>query len=546
MSMDLQDSNSSHHSDESMSTENRRDMRQLQRHQSKERTIEQVLEKGKILKVSRRLRTRLEYAILKIRRGWSKYTLQEVESLTQPACSPRLSKRPISSAYNSPRQSHRKRTKKSYPDYEELPYKDPSFDEDESKDKIMQIAQLSSSRQSSPTRQYRSRPSFSQFKDSELFLPAKSLMDIATSSPSFQEANASPLYSHQPPGATSPFGYGSPGPLYRESTPRDSPRGWSTYSSPSTPVSSVMETSTNNEEEPDEGGAPSAAQAARTILMLSSPTRPPPRTLHQNYIVEMNSSPTHSPITEWSGPYSPMVSSPLVHFQTAASTPSPDRRESPQMGHSDISSQVVESVSNPPSSRTQPKIFAGLYGSSNRYEPSSPSPLSASLFPSYESPSRSASPTMKRAARFAAAATLASQQSKLAEKAFMQGGEHNTTSEIVVPGSQPGMDYQQQLQHLQQHQQHQQSQHPQQPTQMYGGPLKEEPDSRAVTPPPRPETFHGMRTPPPSVGTEIDMSHYGGHGGKVLTRRNSGLAGDTDLSALYLRRNMSNAPRPPQ
>ncbi|KAG0340789.1 hypothetical protein BG000_011074, partial [Podila horticola] len=78
VSVDLQDSNSSHHSDESMSTVNRRDVRQFQRHQSKERTIEQVLEKGKILKVSRRLRTRLEYAILKIRRGWSKYTLQEV------------------------------------------------------------------------------------------------------------------------------------------------------------------------------------------------------------------------------------------------------------------------------------------------------------------------------------------------------------------------------------------------------------------------------------------------------------------------------------
>ncbi|KAF9396138.1 hypothetical protein CPC16_004793 [Podila verticillata] len=198
-----------------MSTEHRRDLRQFQRHQSKERTIEQVLEKGKILKVSRRLRTRLEYAILKIRRGWSKYTLQEVESLTQPACSPRLSKRPVSS-YNSPRQSHRKRIKKAYPDYEELPYKDPSlFDQDESKDAIMQMAQLSSSRsgsrQSSPTRQYRSRPSFSQFKDSELFLPAKSLMDIATSSPSFQEANASPLYSQQPhqsSGAQSPYGYG--------------------------------------------------------------------------------------------------------------------------------------------------------------------------------------------------------------------------------------------------------------------------------------------------------------------------------------------------
>lgn len=56
MSMDLQDSNSSHHSDESISTENRRDMRQFQRHQSKERTIEQVLEKGKILKVSEQRR----------------------------------------------------------------------------------------------------------------------------------------------------------------------------------------------------------------------------------------------------------------------------------------------------------------------------------------------------------------------------------------------------------------------------------------------------------------------------------------------------------
>ncbi|KAF9215075.1 hypothetical protein BGZ59_002394, partial [Podila verticillata] len=403
-----------------MSTEHRRDLRQFQRHQSKERTIEQVLEKGKILKVSRRLRTRLEYAILKIRRGWSKYTLQEVESLTQPACSPRLSKRPVSS-YNSPRQSHRKRIKKAYPDYEELPYKDPSlFDQDESKDAIMQMAQLSSSRsgsrQSSPTRQYRSRPSFSQFKDSELFLPAKSLMDIATSSPSFQEANASPLYSQQPhqsSGAQSPYGYGSPGPLYRESTPvRDSPRGWSTYSSPSTPVSSgVMETTTNNEdmEQSDDANVPSAAQAARTILMLSSPTRPPPRTLHQNYIVEMNASPTHAPITEWSGPYSPMVSSPLVHFQTAASTPSPDRRESPP--------EMVE-VSNPPSSRTPSnKTFTGLYGS-NRYEPASPSPLSASLFPSHESPSRSASPTMKRAAKFAAAATLASQESKM-EKAFL-------------------------------------------------------------------------------------------------------------------------------
>ncbi|KAG0349300.1 hypothetical protein BG004_008038 [Podila humilis] len=612
---------------------NKRDMQQQQqRHQSNERTIEQVLEKGKILKVSRRLKTRLEYAILKIRRGWSKYTLQEVESLTQPACSPRLlSKRHFSSAsspYSSPRQSHRKRTKKMFPDYEEQPYRDPpAFDDpqDETRDTIMELAQATSStsKHTSPTRQYRSRPSFSQFKDSELFLPAKSLMDIATSSPTFQEAQASHSYSHNLPsspggpgvgagaGAQSPYGYGSPAPLYRESTPsgRDSPR-WASHSSPPAPTApSVMETT---EDEQDEvGGVPSAAQAARTILMLSSPTRPPPRTLQQNYIVEMNQSPTHSPIIEWSGPsYSPMVSSPLVHFQTAASsgTPSPDRRESPQMTNSDASSMITESMvseeestgspswttsqvqaqsqsqsQTPQQSHLKPS-FGGLYGSSNRYEPSSPSPLSVSLLPSSsnatlhdESPSRSASPTLKRAAKFAAAATMASTEAKLsADKAAQQQQqqqhhhhhhhphhhhhhhhrhhhhqqqeqEGNTTLEIVVPGSQPGMEYvsQQSQQYTPQHEQQQQQQQQQQLEEdlqqrtyhQHGG------DVRAITPPPRASPNHGMQTPPPSVGTEIDPMRYGSGGkGVINRRRNSALAagagtgGETDLSALYLPR----------
>ncbi|KAI7829658.1 hypothetical protein BC939DRAFT_14560 [Gamsiella multidivaricata] len=236
-----------------------------------------------------------------------------------------------------------------------------------------------------PPRIYRTRPSFSQFKDSELFLPAKSLMEIATSSPS---PSTSPrpkhAYAYMPqqqqlqiPGLG---GFGTAGPLFRDATPgRDRPMS-TTYSTPASPVMTSSPTMRSQDKQEEDGeaeeeeegeGGPSDTQAARTILLLaSSPTRPPPRTLN---VGSRHASPSPSPTVQQqamfgeplflnlkspssattgaspvTGPassgagvgagagagiglmasYSPMTSSPLVKFQTAASTPSPDRSPS--------------------------------------------------------------------------------------------------------------------------------------------------------------------------------------------------------------------------
>ncbi|KAF9107136.1 S-methyl-5-thioribose-1-phosphate isomerase, partial [Mortierella sp. GBA35] len=468
------DSHPSIHSSGSRTGVNLRpDLHQVRRPQSKEKTIEHVLQQGKILKLSRRLRTRLEYAILKIRRGWTKYTLQEVESLTQPVCSPRITPRQIHqsiSLQSSPLLTERKRAKRTT---HQRRLSDPArIERFPDPDVVMQHAQPSSP----PPERFRPRmPSLSQFKDSELFLPAKSLMEIATSKPEpgylspFLGSQASPYQQHLTSSAhSSPqhSRYGTPEPLYRDTTPvRDtsSRNNWSGYSSPAR--GGPMEV-----DEQDENGVPSAAQAARTILMLSSPTRPAPRTLSQNYIVEMHSgSPTHSPLGEWVAPYSPMTSSPLVQFQTMddSTTPSPDR--TPTMsglstpGHlTDKERGASPSSSSTSSSHQRGSSYTSFRPSkqtyANFYEPSSPSPLSSSLFPSsssssdhldrFKTTSRSSSPTLKRAVRFAAAATQGSLDSsalsvdRIKDKiAGLSGrGEYNSTADMIYPGSQPGHD----------------------------------------------------------------------------------------------------------
>ncbi|KAG0373014.1 hypothetical protein BGX24_012281 [Mortierella sp. AD032] len=411
----------------------RRSMRQ----QSKERAIEHVLQQGKILKISRRLRTRLEYAILKIRRGWSKYTLQEVESLMQPGMSPRItSKRPLA-VTTSPRYSSRKRVKKEFPEYEQpsdlVSFSRQRHNHNNSQDTPDELL-ASSDRQTSPAdllaapagqgRRYRSRPSFSQFKDSELFLPAKSLMDIATSSPSpSPRLNSGSGFSAFPYQYDIQSPYGSPGsPLYRDSTPVSN---WSSFSQPSSPVVTSSATMVSaiaaslvlqeDDEIKDDGSeAPSETQAARTILLLSSsPTRPPPRTLDQGYLNRKQAaataavaarSPTASPVlkhtelapslnslpslTSGITPYSPMTSSPLVQFQTtAASTPSPDRsptlandnpflvKRSGGGGFKGGSNSSLASDSGKQGSS------GSLSASATKHEPISPSPLSSSSLP---------------------------------------------------------------------------------------------------------------------------------------------------------------------
>ncbi|KAG0212786.1 hypothetical protein BGX28_005633 [Mortierella sp. GBA30] len=548
------------------------DIRRKERQKSNEQMIEHVLQQGKILKVSRRLRTRLEYAILKIRRGWSKYTLQEVESLIQPSMSPRLNpnKRPLSlsvSTSTSPRQSERKRVRKEYPEYEHLP---------------------TSRRQTSPTeaaasRRYRARPSFSQFKDSELFLPAKSLMDIATSSPPPSPgigSTGSSLYAHhhrhqhhrhhQQYGAHSPIGYGSPSPLYGSSeTPISN---WSSYSLPTSPVMSSSSLMQDTEQDRDDGnGVPSDAQAARTILLLaSSPTRPTPRTLDRSYLMNRDRlqdtsssrSASASPIMHHAdvptvtavpssllsaAPYSPMTSSPLVQFQTtAASTPSPDRSpSSSSMSNNSIEAEVMENdeeEDNPfivkRSTKKPPKqTLANLYGT--KYEPMAPSPLSTSTttqstllspledenpmkrIPTTHS-SRESSPTLKQAAR-------------VAEK------------EAIIKSSDSTPDIQPQTLH-QEHQEHYDGRNMQRAI----TPVKEESStsktihaSAPSTPPQQTQTAGdaaagSMRTPPPSVGSKESIQGNNNNSPRSIAiaetiaarRRNSGLAGGPGVGVL--------------
>ncbi|KAF9089979.1 hypothetical protein BGX23_006320 [Mortierella sp. AD031] len=598
------DSHPSIHSSGSRTGVNLRpELRQVRRPQSKEKTIEHVLQQGKILKLSRRLRTRLEYAILKIRRGWTKYTLQEVESLTQPVCSPRITPRQIHqsiSLQSSPLLTERKRAKRTT---HQRRLSDPArIERFPDPDVVMQHAQPSSP----PPERFRPRmPSLSQFKDSELFLPAKSLMEIATSKPEpgylspFLGSQASPYQQQLTSSAhSSPqhSRYGTPEPLYRDTTPvRDtsSRNNWSGYSSPAR--GEPMEV-----DEQDENGVPSAAQAARTILMLSSPTRPAPRTLSQNYIVEMHSgSPTHSPLGEWVAPYSPMTSSPLVQFQTMddSTTPSPDRTPTmsglstpghltdKERGASPSSSSTSSSHqrgSSYPSFRPSKQTYA------NFYEPSSPSPLSSSLFPSsssssdhldrFKTTSRSSSPTLKRAVRFAAAATQGSLDSsalsvdRIKDKiAGLSGrGEYNSTADMIYPGSQPGHDDKKEYSPAPSYSSPSGSQYAgdQGQSVAYGDAYAHRQHQQDTTPPPQlaPSTLynmssssipgsaynnssnsdinvghHGMRTPPPSGGKDIDMSQYtmGAQGSSTMRmRRDSGMAqaGATNDLTTLLRR----------
>ncbi|KAG0055824.1 hypothetical protein BGZ89_002253 [Linnemannia elongata] len=578
----------------------RPDLHQVRRPLSKEKTIEHVLQQGKILKLSRRLRTRLEYAILKIRRGWTKYTLQEVESLIQPVCSPRITPRQIHqsiSLQSSPLLTERRRVKHTT---HQRRLSDPASIEKfiESSDIDMHPFSSSSSSTSPPER-FRSRmPSLSQFKDSELFLPAKSLMEIATSKPEpgylspYLGAQSSPYMNQSASAHTSPHSsrYGTPEPLYRDMTPvrdvRDTPvrETWSGYSSPA-------RIEPMDEDEQDENGAPSDTQAARTILMLSSPTRPAPRTLNQNYIAEMHSgSPSHSPLGEWIAPYSPMTSSPLVQFQTMDSTtPSPDRTPTVssistpshltdrERGASPSSSSMSSSHqrgSSNPSFRPPKQTYANLY------EPSSPSPLSSALFPSssstssdhldrFKTNSRSSSPTLKRAVRFAAAATqgsldpsgLSVERIKDKITGLTGRGEYNSTADMIYPGSQPRQDEKKEYS----------------PAPSYASPAYGETFSHhqqhqrdSTPPPPPPQSMlasassssnlsfqgpgmaynnnhsgqHGMRTPPPSGGKDMDMSQYSALGGaqagsrSTRMRRDSGMAqaGKTDDLTTLLRR----------
>ena len=95
--------------------------------------------------------------------------------------------------------------------------------------------------------------------------------------------------------------------------------------------------------------------------------------------------------------------------------------------------------------------YSNLYGMG--HEPSSPSPLSSSLFPpSHESldrlktHSRSSSPTLKRAVRFAAAATRDSESKlnaqQMRDKQSGRTGQtgYNGNMEMAYSGSQPAYD----------------------------------------------------------------------------------------------------------
>lgn len=360
----------------------------------------------------------------------------------QPGMSPRItSKRPLAISTTSPRYSSRKRVRKEYPEYEQpsdLTSSSSLRRNHHARDAI-DDPPSSSDLQTSPTdpmsaatgeaqgRKYKSRPSFSQFKDSELFLPAKSLMDIATSSPSqsprLNSGSGFSTFSNQY-GIHSP--YGSPGsPLYRDSTPVSN---WSSFSQPTSPVvtssSTMLSTAAvaslleqyDREIKGDRLEAPSDTQAARTILLLaSSPTRPPPRTLDQGYLnreraqtVAVNAatlrSPTASPVlkhaelattlsslpvlTSGITSYSPITSSPLVQFQTtAASTPSPDR--SPTLA--DDNPFLIKRGGHIGVKRGSDLLLgsdSGKQGSSNalsaptaKHEPILSSPLSSSSLP---------------------------------------------------------------------------------------------------------------------------------------------------------------------
>ncbi|KAG0370841.1 hypothetical protein BGZ54_003563 [Gamsiella multidivaricata] len=487
----------------------RKQKQQLEQ-RTKEKTIEHVLNQGKILKVSRRLRTRLEYAILKIRRGWTKYTLQEVESLIQPVCSPRITARQIHqtiSRQSSPHLSDRRRVAQpTYSVYDNNNDSRSEEDEDEATPatRTPQSYQRSSSHPatsmdidreydniqisyhpsapSTPTGRFRSRmPSLSQYKDSELFEPAKSLMDIATSHYVFDTA---------------------------------SPQQQQQYSS---------------------SGSVSAPHSPRTLTSAS-----------------VSLSPDRSPVM-------------AAAAAAAAAAQAP---------------QASQAAYYP-----QPKALKQPYYA-NLYEPSSPSPLSTSLFPSMEestmrSQSRSSSPTLKRAVRFAAAATNASSTSSAAEPEILSfdrikekisglGGEYNSAAEQIYPESQPGHDnkkelsapalvltsspYDRELSYMAGTYHGSRPSTPPPPTATQGllsspsyysvpGPYGA--SSASITPTPMGSSHHhGMRTPPMSGGRDFDLSHYS-LGTKRRRDHDMVPAGTTDLPTMfrYGGTSASNSPR---
>ncbi|KAF9902114.1 hypothetical protein EC991_005283 [Linnemannia zychae] len=542
--------------------------RRSPRQRSKEQAIEHVLQQGKILKISRRLRTRLEYAILKIRRGWSKYTLQEVESLMQPGMSPRItSKRPLT-VTTSPRYSSRKRVRKEYPDYEQPSdlsrhkhhhsnnNQDTLDEAVSSSDPSTNLADSIVTVAAGQGRRYKARSSFSQFKDSELFLPAKSLMDIATSSPSQSPRLNSGSGFSTFPGFQSP--YDSPGsPLYRDSTPMSN---WSSFSQPTSPVVTSSATMMSaaaaslvqqyDDEIKDDGSeAPSETQAARTILLLaSSPTRPPPRTLDQGYLNRAQAaaavstrSPTASPVlkhaelttsltslpslTSGLTSYSPMTSSPLVQFQTtAASTPSPDR--SPTLA--DDSPFLVKRAGGGGSKGYPNSSLAGesgKQGSSNplsasvtKHEPISPSPLSTSSLP-----------TLSSSSSLSLASAAPQQTTVRAMTPSPIKNEANSFSSASPPASTSS-------------------------TSRFTIPPRTPSPRRSLS---QPDASLGVRTPPPSEGKEgMSLQHYNNiatiasAGSEVVSevaargdastaqsivarRRNSGLAGGSGSDMVF-------------
>ncbi|KAF9160170.1 hypothetical protein DFQ26_005804 [Actinomortierella ambigua] len=573
----------------------------------------QVLERSKILKASRRVRTRLQYAILKIRRGWSKYTLQEVESLLQPGRSPRISarsplKRDRDIVESSPRHGGRRKLKTSYAYYDQpttTTYhhvyqgqgqdqeqdQDQDQDQDQNQDQDDNVdGEEDEAPIRPPMRHSRTRMSLSQFTDSELYLPAKSLLSIATSRPSpgyaspYMQAHGSPFYSRQTIQHS-----GSPSLYHDAPLPAAEIRShsantpWSDYTMSATTPQTTSSGSFMDIDDVDDQGTPSEAQVAHTILMLSSPTRPPSRIANQQYIVEMHSgSPTPAPISEWSGSYAPnMSSSSYAPYQssTASTTPVQSPLLSSQLPYGQLGDNVkmeqqqdqlrpltaaaaaaaAVTTTAPVAATTASKpprlpYIANMYGMS--HGPSSPSPLSIStLAPSpsankgdESSMSRNASPTLKRAVKFAAE--------------HMESGDvqHTSFSDSPPPD----------------HQHHHPYSTSSSPFPTTGEPSMEGGDGgyhRTVTPPPRSgghysstssssssssgaHHHHGMRTPPPSAENEIGMEGYPHqhlppirHFSKGPTtpdamiqaerirvkRRNSGLAGgsDVDLRTLY-------------
>ncbi|KAF9359194.1 hypothetical protein BGX26_012893 [Mortierella sp. AD094] len=518
---------------------------QLLLHHNKERMIANVLQQGKLLKVSRRLRTRLEYAILKIRRGWSKYTLQEVESLLQPgrlSLSPppqsRGSAKSTLLASASPRQSERKRIRKVYPDYEtgtevRTRTQTPEVVATPNANSDAEIAA-----EESRFKRYRSsRPSFSQFKDSELFLPAKSLMDIATSASSSSPSPSPPprqqrsythrTYPQQPPQqqqqstTQSNSEFGSVEPLYRESTPSTS--DWSTYSVPSSPATEssamlAMQSTFGSEEahrgHDNEAEGPPDTQAARTILLLaSSPTRPPPRTLINTssaQVAQQKQGVESAPGTAVSAiiaaasssmtPYSPTTSSPLVQFQVMTSTPSPSPTPTPggspviddnnpfliKKGAAKLTSKALKSHQgvrqNEPTSMSHPPQSAASSHAST------PSDIASGNDHEEDSGTKSQETTPRA----------------------MTPVIDETTAPILAPPRTPP----------QQHRQNPSQEHQTAPI--------------------------GIRTPPPSGSREPIQSHYVPHSHSpksivaesiAARRRNSGLTGGSgvDLVAMYLK-----------